>query len=74
MLKYAILGPIELSDGERSLPAAGPRQLVLLAFVLVHANRAVSTDRLIHALWGSAESGGCAAEPARRDLATAQDT
>jgi DNA-binding SARP family transcriptional activator/predicted ATPase len=51
MVKYAILGPIELTDGERLLPVGGPRQMSLLAFLLVHANRAVSTDRLINALW-----------------------
>jgi DNA-binding SARP family transcriptional activator len=51
-VKYAILGPIELSDGERLLPAGGPRQVALLALLLVNANRAMSTDRLVDALWG----------------------
>jgi DNA-binding SARP family transcriptional activator/tetratricopeptide (TPR) repeat protein len=52
MVKYAILGPIELFDGERRLRVGGPRQVALLAFLLVHANRAVSSERAIDALWG----------------------
>jgi len=32
--------------------------VALLAFLLVHANRAVSTDRLLDALWGGQENGG----------------
>jgi DNA-binding SARP family transcriptional activator len=52
LIRYAILGPIGLSDGERLQPAGGPRQVALLAFLLVHANRAVSSDRLIDTLWG----------------------
>jgi DNA-binding SARP family transcriptional activator len=31
MVKFGILGPVELSDGERRLPVGGPRQLALLA-------------------------------------------
>jgi len=52
MVRYAILGPIELVDGERSVRGGGPRQLALLALLLAHANRAVSSDRLVDALWG----------------------
>jgi WD40 repeat protein/DNA-binding SARP family transcriptional activator len=52
MVKFGILGPVELSDGERRLPIGGPQQVVLLAFLLLHANRAVSADQLTDALWG----------------------
>lgn len=52
MVNYAILGPVELSDGERLVSAGGPRQVALLAFLLVHANRAVSPDALLDELWG----------------------
>ena len=51
MTKYAILGPVELRDGERRLPVGGPRQVALLALLLVNANRAMSTDELVEALW-----------------------
>ncbi|MEY2443214.1 MAG: hypothetical protein QOJ46_2640 [bacterium] len=52
MATFGILGPIELRAGDRRLPAGGPRQLALLAFLLLHANRAVSSEQLQDALWG----------------------
>jgi predicted ATPase/DNA-binding SARP family transcriptional activator len=52
MVRFAILGPVELRAGEQCLPAGGPRQLALLAFLLLHSNRAVSGDALQRALWG----------------------
>jgi DNA-binding SARP family transcriptional activator len=51
MVRYAILGPVELCDGERRVAVGGPRQVALLAFLLVNANRRLSYDRLIDALW-----------------------
>ncbi len=35
----------------------GPRQVVLLAFFVLNANRAVSTDAVIDAVWGSQRGG-----------------
>jgi len=58
MIKYAILGPVELCDGERRVAVGGPRQSALLALLLINANRALSRDRLIDALWGSLGSPG----------------
>jgi YVTN family beta-propeller protein len=51
-VRFAILGPIELSVEGRPVPLGGPKQRALLAFLLLHANEAVSRDRLIDALWG----------------------
>jgi predicted ATPase/DNA-binding SARP family transcriptional activator len=48
---------VEALAGERSLPLGGPRQISLLAFLLVYANRPVSRDALIDAVWGSERSG-----------------
>jgi WD40 repeat protein/DNA-binding SARP family transcriptional activator len=53
MVKFGILGPIELTDGERQLAVGGPRQVALLAFLLLHPNRAVSADQLLDAVWGA---------------------
>jgi predicted ATPase/DNA-binding SARP family transcriptional activator len=39
------------------LPLGGPRQVSLLAFLLVNANRPVSSDALIDAVWGPERSG-----------------
>ena len=58
MVRYAILGPIELCDGERRVAVGGPRQVALLALLLVNANRALSSDGLIDALWGDRGPAG----------------
>ena len=52
MSSFRILGPVEASVDDASLPLGGGRQLKLLAFLLLRANRAVSTDVLIDELWG----------------------
>ena len=53
---FRILGPIEAMDGERRLAIGGRRQLTLLAFLLLHANEAVSSDAVSDAIWGPARS------------------
>jgi DNA-binding SARP family transcriptional activator len=57
MVRYAILGPVELRDGGRVV-VGGPRQVALLALLLVNANRALSNDRLIDTLWGDLGPAG----------------
>jgi DNA-binding SARP family transcriptional activator len=56
-VEFRILGPIEVRDGPRLLRVGGPRQMALLAFLLLHANRVVSDDRLIGELWRDADPG-----------------
>jgi DNA-binding SARP family transcriptional activator/tetratricopeptide (TPR) repeat protein len=52
-MHYRILGPLEvLNDEGRPIPLGGPRERVLLATLLLEAERVVSADRLIEALWG----------------------
>ena len=51
-MRFGVLGPIELWVEGRLVPLGGPKQRALLAFLLLHANQAVSRDRLIDALWG----------------------
>jgi DNA-binding SARP family transcriptional activator len=58
MVRYAILGPVELRDGGRGVVVGGPRQVALLALLLVNANRALSNDRLIDTLWGDLGPAG----------------
>jgi DNA-binding SARP family transcriptional activator len=51
-MEFRILGPLEVcAEGGRTLDLAG-KQRALLAVLLLHANEAVSTDRLTDALWG----------------------
>src|SRR5918998_4648833 len=58
MVGYGILGPIGRLDGEGFWPIAAPRQLRLLAYLLVHAGEAVSTDQLVDALWEGPPGNG----------------
>jgi YVTN family beta-propeller protein len=51
-MEYRVLGPLEVRDGDRSIPLAGAKQRALLAVLLVNAGRLVSRDRLIDELWG----------------------
>jgi DNA-binding SARP family transcriptional activator len=61
-LEFRILGPLEVVEDGRPLPLPGPRQRGLLAFLLLHANQVVSSDRLIEELWpGEAPEQGAAA-------------
>jgi len=46
-----VLGPLEVVDGLRTLDLGGPKQRALLALLVLDANRPVSRDRLIDALW-----------------------
>lgn len=47
-----MLGPIEVRDGAREVPLGQGRQRLLLAVLLLHPHQALSSDRLIDALWG----------------------
>jgi DNA-binding SARP family transcriptional activator len=49
---FRILGPLEISGEDGPIPVAGQKQKAVLALLLLNAGRAVSTDRLIDALWG----------------------
>jgi DNA-binding SARP family transcriptional activator len=51
-VRFAVLGPLEVWVDGRPVRLGGPKQRALLAFLLLHANEAVSRDRLIDALWG----------------------
>ena len=56
MSTFRILGPVEASAKGRLLPVGGRTQLKLFAFLVLNANRAVSNDALIDAVWGSERS------------------
>jgi predicted ATPase/DNA-binding SARP family transcriptional activator len=50
-VEFAILGPLEIRDGDRTLPVAGTKQRALLAALLVHRGEVVPPDRLAQWLW-----------------------
>lgn len=50
-LRFGILGPLEVDDAGRRLDLGRPKQRVLLAVLLIHANSVVSVDKLVDDLW-----------------------
>jgi len=55
--RYRVLGPVEAWAAGRQLELGGRRQVALLAFLLLNANRAVPADALIDAVWGPEPDG-----------------
>src|SRR5215217_7370400 len=51
-MRFAILGPLEVHDGDAPVRLGGRRQRALLARLLLDHNRTVSVDRLVDDLWG----------------------
>lgn len=51
MLEFHVLGPVEVTFGERSLAIGGARTRAVLAFLLTNANTVVSSERLADELW-----------------------
>ena len=51
-VEFRVLGPLEVTEQGAALALGGPRQRVVLAYLILEANRVVSTDRLIDRIWG----------------------
>src|SRR5438093_10767688 len=51
-MEFRILGPLEVVDDGRPVELARRLSRALLAFLLLHANEPVSSDRLIDEVWG----------------------
>ena len=56
-MEFRILGPLEVVDDGRTVDVGQGKQRALLASLLLDANRVVSADRLIAALWGDTAPG-----------------
>jgi len=57
-LAFRVLGPLEVTCGDVEVPIAGARQRALLAYLLLHPNRVVASDRLIDELFGDEPPDG----------------
>lgn len=52
MVRFALLGPLEVRAAGVAVPVGGPRQRAVLARLLIEPRRVVSTDALVDAVWG----------------------
>ena len=59
-MEFGILGPLEATEDGRPLALGGTKQRSLLAMLVLHANEAVSRERLIDALWDGQPPGSAA--------------
>ena len=50
--EFRILGPLEVSVGDRPVRLGGRRQRALLAILLLNAGEVVSSERLAEGIWG----------------------
>ena len=51
-MEFRLLGPLEVRRDGDLVTIGGPKVRALLAILLLHANRAVTVEQLIDALWG----------------------
>jgi DNA-binding SARP family transcriptional activator/pimeloyl-ACP methyl ester carboxylesterase/class 3 adenylate cyclase/predicted ATPase len=56
-MRFQLLGPLEVQDGDRAVPLAAGKQCALLSHLLLNANRAVPLARLVDDLWGDRVPG-----------------
>src|SRR5207244_3977513 len=61
-MKWRILGPVEVAAGGTALPVERPQQRAVLAYLLLNANRVVSTTQLVEAMWGAAPPASARAQ------------
>ena len=51
-MKFLLLGPFEVRDGETPLPLPRKKHRALLALLMLRAGEVVSADTLVEELWG----------------------
>ncbi|MFD8685510.1 BTAD domain-containing putative transcriptional regulator [Streptomyces sp. NPDC059651] len=61
VLRFGLLGPVLLHDGARAAGVSSPKGRVLLAALLLQANRPVALEHLRNALWGEHPPAGAQA-------------
>ena len=56
-MEFRILGPLDVVENGRSIDLGPPQQRALVALLLLHANRVVTTARIMEELWGDDAAG-----------------
>jgi DNA-binding SARP family transcriptional activator/predicted ATPase len=51
-VEFRILGPVEILDGERVVPLGGLKRRAVIAALMLHPNRVVSSEQLVDSVWG----------------------
>jgi DNA-binding SARP family transcriptional activator/basic membrane lipoprotein Med (substrate-binding protein (PBP1-ABC) superfamily) len=51
-MEFRLLGPLEARVGDLALPLGGPKQLAVLAVLLLRTDEVVAVERLIDEVWG----------------------
>ena len=51
-MDFRVLGTLEVLNEGRPVPITAPRERMVLAVLLVHANEVVPNDRLLDLVWG----------------------
>lgn len=51
-MRFEVLGPVRMFDGDRASPVTGALRRTLLAVLLAHANEPVPVTVLLEAMWG----------------------
>ena len=60
-VRFAILGPVEVTAGGQRLGVGGPRARAVLARLIVAANQVIAAEALAGELWPDLEAGRAAA-------------
>ena len=55
-MEVRLLGPVEVHADSGQLPVRGPIQRALVAMLALHANRVVTSQELLHSVWGPAST------------------
>ena len=53
-MDFLVLGPVAVLAAGKPVPLGGPKQRLVMAVLILGANRAVSAERLIEQVWGDA--------------------
>src|SRR5690349_3581398 len=55
-MRFRMLGPLEVQDGDQTIPLGGIKQRATLGLLLLCANKVVATSKLLEALWANDEA------------------